>query len=275
MIRFVASYPKSGSTWVRLFLMAYEDPDGFDFNHRPLHHRNDTDTKVYGRVSPVEVEKLTQDEVRLLRGAVLVWLSRVAERETKGPCYVKTHSANVVVNGLAWIPPEITERALYILRDPRDVVVSYADHLGEGVDDGIRRLADEQHSIHRDGPVHQPIMSWSLHVGSWLRETPFDKLALRYEDLAADPEKWFREVLKFFGFLFDQARFDAALKLTSFDRLRVEEDKQGFNSRSSKQERFFRQGKAGAWRDVLSEAQVARIEADHGAMMRECGYSTT
>lgn len=272
MIRWIASYPKSGSTWVRLFLMAYENPAEFDFNRRPLHHRSDDNQSAYEQVSPVEVEALDAGEVRLLRGAVLVRLSRAAQSKTKGPCYCKTHSANIVVNGLAWIPPEITERAIYILRDPRDVALSYADHLGESIDATIRTMGSEQHSIRRAVSIHVPILSWSVHVESWLRDTPFDKLALRYEDLITDPEKWFREVLKFFGFLFDQERFDAAMELTSFETLRAEEDKRGWNSCSKEQARFFRQGRAGAWRDVLTDEQAAQIEANHGETMRRCNY---
>ncbi len=95
---------------------------------------------------------------------------------------------------------------------------------------------------------------------------------LRYEDLLAEPGKWFREVLRFFGIAFDAARFGQAMELTSFDRLRDAEAERGFEAKSAKQERFFRQGKAGGWRDVLSAEQAARIEADHGAVMRQCGY---
>jgi aryl sulfotransferase len=62
------------------------------------------------------------------------------------------------------------------------------------------------------------------------------------------------------------------MELTSFDRLRVAEDEHGYDAKSDYQKRFFRNGKAGGWRDALSAEQAARIEVDHGVVMRECGY---
>ncbi len=179
----------------------------------------------------------------------------------------------LIVNGLAWIPRDFTERALYILRDPRDVAVSLADHLGLSVDDAIAAMGDEQRKLDRGfGGVHVPLMSWSLHVGSWRRELPYDQFALRYEDLLADPARWFQAVLNFFGLAFDRGRFDEALARTTFDRLKSDEDAIGYDAKSDHQTRFFREGKADGWRGVLSAEQAARIEADHGPVMRECGY---
>jgi len=272
MIRWISSYPKSGNTWVRLFLTAYEKPDSFDLNRRPVHFKQDIDPNIYKRLSPVPLDELTMVEARLLRGAVLVWLSRLADVKTKGPVNLKTHCANVTINGTSWIPPELTESALYLLRDPRDVAVSFADHLGVSIDDAIARMADNQRELHAGTAIHQPLMSWSTHVRSWRRDLPYSTFALRYEDLLADPDKWFREVLKFFGYLFDQERFDWAMRLTGFDVLRASEDAHGYKPKSAKQTRFFRRGKAGGWRGVLTDEQAARIETDHGAVMRECGY---
>lgn len=273
MIRWIASYPKSGSTWTRLFLMAYSDPAGFDINMASPNFTQDTNTDVYEQVAKAEVQCLTDTEARLLRGAVLVRLSRLARQHTKGPAYLKTHSANVTVNGMSWIPPDFTERSVYILRDPRDVAVSVADHMGLSLDGAIDTMASEQRKLDRGfGGVHVPLMSWSMHVGSWLRDLPYDQMALRYEDLLADPDRWFQAVLNFFDLAFERGRFNEALARTSFDRLRADEDAGGFDAKSDHQKRFFRSGKAGGWRDVLTAEQAARIEAGHGAMMRQCGY---
>jgi len=149
MIRWIASYPKSGNTWVRLFLMAYADPGAFDLNQRSADHTQDTNADVYEQVAAAELQCLSDTEARLLRGAVLVRLSRLAKANSGGPAYLKTHSANVTVNGLAWIPPDFTERSVYILRDPRDVAVSLADHLGLSLDDAIAAMGGEQRELGR------------------------------------------------------------------------------------------------------------------------------
>ena len=276
MIRWIVSYPKSGNTWVRLFLMAYADPPAFDLNARSGDHTQDTNPDIYEEVAKVELQCLNDAEARLLRGAVLVRLSRAARANGGGPAYLKSHSANVTVNGLAWIPPDFTDRSLYILRDPRDVAVSLADHLAVSVDDAIVVMGDKQRKLDRGfGGVHVPLMSWSMHIQSWTRALPYGQFSLRYEDLLAEPGRWFQTALNFFEIPFDRARFNEALALTSFDRLRAAEDKDGYDAKSEKQSRFFRSGKAGAWRDVLSADQAARIKADHGAVMRECRYLET
>jgi len=272
MIRWIASYPKSGNTWVRLFLMAYEDPAGFDPNQRSADQAIDTSPGFYEQAGGADIEALSGPEVLLLRGAALVRLNRQAHTNTGGQVYLKSHSANVTLNGLAWIPPSYTDRTLYMLRDPRDVVVSMADHLGISIDEGLAVMADKLKMLGEPDALYVPLLSWSDHVESWLRDLPYDQFSLRYEDLLADPGRWFQAVLNFFGIAFDRARLNEAMELTSFDHLYAAEGVNGFDARSAHQARFFRDGKAGGWRDVLSGEQAARIEADHGEMMRQCGY---
>lgn len=269
MIRWIASYPKSGNTWVRLFLMAYENPDEFHFNCRPKNYKHDMNKKVYESISQEPIEGLTRDEARLMRGALLVRLLRDCAGK---PCYMKTHCANIVVNGVPFIPAEITEKVLYILRDPRDVVLSCADHLQKSFDETITFMNDDQASITKEEVIEQPIRSWSSHVNSWLRPVPFDRLAVRYEDLIDDSQKWFREILRFFEFDFNQEHFDRALKLTAFSRLHREEKAEGYVGKVSNQKSFFRKGVAGTWKNFLNQSQIRCIEADHKEAMLLCAY---
>ncbi len=273
MIRWIASYPKSGNTWVRIFLLSYEYPDYTPNDSMEIfNHKQDIDLYVYNKVSPIQLNKLTLDEVRLLRGAALVHHMREAFGKTSGPMYLKTHSANITVNNAAWIPPEITENSIYIIRDPRDVVISFADHLGEPIDQTITRISDPQQELHsKDTNLHQPITSWSLNVKSWLRDLPFNQFAIRYEDLIADPEHWFKKVLSFQGFIFNQESFDRAMRMSSFDSLSAKENEQN-SPRSTHQKKFFREGKAGGWQDVLTGKQALQIEKIHEETMKTCAY---
>ena len=270
MIRWISSYPKSGNTWVRLFLMAYADPAVFDINQRSADHTQDTNSEIYKKVSPVDGKDLTDTEVRLLRGAVLVQMVR---QTPDNMLYLKTHSSNISTNNLAWIPPEYTDRALYIIRDPRDVVVSLADHMDSSVDDTIKVMANEDQKLDKWGTiVHVPLLSWSLHINSWMRDLPYDTHVLRYEDLISEPERQFQVLINFFKMKFDRTRFNKAMNLTSFDALQRAESNDGFDARSAKQKKFFRSGKVGSWQDVITDRQEAEIIRSHSTVMQQCSY---
>ena len=205
MIRWLASYPKSGNTWVRLFFLAYADPDGFHINNLSQDFTTDTNPDVYEEVAKVELQMLTTTEAKLLRGAVLVRLSKIAYENTGGPVYLKSHSANVGGGGILWIPPDYTDKSIYLVRDPRDVAVSLADHMGFTIDDAIVMMADEDRSLDRgfDG-IHVPLLSWSFHVGSWWRNHSYNNMVMRYEDLTLDPNTHFQSLLTWFDIKFDR-----------------------------------------------------------------------
>ncbi len=269
MIRWIASYPKSGNTWLRLFLKAYVQGDQFSLNERLEGHLQDTDKDYNRLVSPVPVEELSGPEQLAIRGAALVHMLRVF-----GTPYVKTHCANITLD---WqgnlIPVGLTERAVYIMRDPRDVVVSYADHGGKTIDETIARLADVSNMVvHQDGRGVQPLTSWSKHVQSWTREMPFPVFITSYEYLHQDPVGTFRALLEFLGWPVNEDMLQDAVVRVQFAHLAASEQKDGFWQRSPHQKKFFRQGTVGGWRDVLTKEQASKIEADHGDMMREWNY---
>ena len=96
---------------------------------------------------------------------------------------------------------------------------------------------------------------------------------MRYEDMLATPIKTFGELVKFLGLPKDPARLKKAIRFSNFRELASQEKKERFvESRPDGKAAFFRQGKTGAWRGVLSEAQVEQILDCHGEMMTRLGY---
>ncbi len=249
--------------------MAYANPGVFDFNSRPPNHRQDTDEFVWKSISPVPLEDLTEQENYQLRGSALVWLNRGA---AELPLYLKTHCARVSLDKEAqMIPIALTESVLYMIRDPRDVLVSFADHMDLSIEETIETMADP-HRVINHMHVLQVVGSWSLNVQSWTRPIPTDRFILRYEDLLDDADKWFRKILYFYKIKIDEHRFADAMLSTNFRNLQAHEARTGYASKSKKQATFFREGKSGGWQDVLTAAQVDRIVSDHGEVMKEYGY---
>ena len=185
---------------------------------------------------------------------------------------MKTHECNAVVGDIPLIPAGLSGPSIYLVRDPRDVAVSYADHMGLDLDTAIKRITSEGTSVAANaerGSLPQVLSSWSKHVQSWASRDYVR--TVRYEDLLADSQE-FRKVLEQYGLDYDQAKFANSVEKTSFAALRQAEYEDGFREKGKRQARFFRNGKAGAWREVLNNEQVSRLEAVLGQEMKKQGY---
>ena len=275
-IVWLASYPKSGNTWLRVFLSHFlsNGNQAVDINALEMIRaagRRDTFDEALG----VESSDLTVDEIECLRPAVY---RQFAER-APATLYLKLHDANTrTADGKPLIPPDATRGALYVVRNPLDVAISAAHHSGVSVEQSIERLGTEDlavpSNVHRlDPQLRQRLLSWSAHVLSWLDQTEIPVHLMRYEDMLSQPLETFRSALRFIGLPGDEERVGRALGLSSFESLQRQEQARGFRERpAAATASFFRQGKAGGWREVLTPAQVRRILQDHGAVMQRLGY---
>lgn len=270
-IVWLASYPKSGNTWLRAFLANYlSDADRpVDINELPRLSVSDNSPRPYERLLKKPAATITPQEVQRLRPKVH---RRIAE-SAPGRVFVKTHNAIANLGGVGTITLGVTGAALYVLRNPFDVAVSFADHYGLSLDKAVRALNDERNAT-LPGPdiLFQLLSSWSRHVWSWTTAPGLKLHLLRYEDMTAAPEAAFRGVLEFLGLAFDPARLERAVRFSSFKVLAEQEAREGFVERSAKGSRFFREGKVGGWRAQLSDDQVQAIVAAHRQALRTYGY---
>lgn len=258
-INWIASYPKSGNTFVRMLTSAYVTGH-LDINSQ-LITEYDSPKYLYKALAPSDLD---HDENIFLRPAVL--LHMLASRKYSPPI-VKTHWANIVVHGITAIPRKLTGSAVYLVRDPRDVCVSFARHIGKTVDQTIYEMSNHNNVMYDDeSKVATYLTTWSEHVESWERDFV---TVVRYEDLKADPEGEFARILKAFGIKVNLQRLRKAIRLTDIERLKIQERKRGFVE-IGKQDKFFGQGKG--WCNELTDKQSRRIEEDHGEVMQKYGY---
>ena len=234
----------------------------------------DTKDAVYLRLSPLPLNELTFTDTLFLRDAALFHM--VAETNSS-LVFMKTHSANVEIDGFHLIRPQITRNAVYMIRDPRDVAVSFALHAGLPIDEVIDMMGTDKAIGHNTFGFAQTtfdyLSSWSKHVKSWLNGS-HEVAVVRYESLMSDPVRIFSGLVEFLGSdgKPDQDKIRRCVENCSFGRLRAEEDAKGFIEKSPKADKFFRRGKVGGWIDVLTPAQSRRIEDDHGEVMEKFGY---
>jgi aryl sulfotransferase len=269
----LASYPKSGNTWLRIFLQSLI-AGGKEVNLNALDLVSSVGSREhFDRILDIASSDLTDDEIARARPAQY----KIESLEARHPLIRKVHDVwGLTPAGESLFPSELTLGAVYIVRDPRDVAVSYAHHMSWTVDRTIAFMANPSAVIAMSKrrialQLPQHLSSWSRHVESWL-DAPVRLLLIKYEDMLADPVVRFGEVARFLGIDSTPVAIEAAVNATRFDRLRAVEDKNGFTECMSGADRFFRRGVAGGWRDTLSSEQVVRIEADHRSMMRKLGY---
>ena len=241
-IIWLASYPKSGNTWVRLMINAYKT--GYlDINNIET-TTSDANKYHYQLVSPIPVSEMPVMDVFMMRNSSLLHMQY---QHRYRPVITKTHCANINAVSSPMIPPEWTKSAIHIVRDPRFV-------LGKG------------------GKAPSMLCSWSTHTKSWTGENKFPVINIRYEDIKKAPITCLTKIIEWLGLDVDQDRIKKTIEMTTIDNLQKEESAKGFSEKSEHNERFFRKGIVGEWVDVLTKEQASKILNDHKSMMEYYNY---
>jgi len=270
-IIWLASYPKSGNTWVRAFLYnLFRNPDRpTPPNELARMTYGDSSKDWFQAVSDRPLDELTDEEVSRLRPAVQRYLTRLEP----GTIFVKTHNYMGPIFGTPSIAMECTAGAVYVVRNPLDMVTSLASHFGTDIDGAIAMLNDPNEGAPPDArQVAQAYSDWSTHVRSWTGQANRSLHVMRYEDMTAKPVDTFTGLVGFLGVNANRKRIRKAIEFSSFRVLQALERKQGFRERSVHAESFFRRGKTGGWQDDLTAAQVERIVSHHHEQMERFGY---
>lgn len=270
----LASYPKSGNTWMRLALWALHHGRAIDFADFVGWIPVGGSRAVFDEVLGVESSDLTEAEIEALRPRLM----EILAGEATAPMLRKVHDAWVrTPAGEPLFPPAVTLGAVYVVRDPRDVAVALTHHAGMTIDEAIALLGAPdawlvtsarttgRHLVSR-------LLSWSQHVESWLDAPDTRVLPVRYEEMLDDMPAVLGEVAAFLDWQAPPEAVAAAVEATRFERLRDEETRRGFREKPPVSPRFFRRGEAGGWRDTLTNRQAERIERDHGSVMARLGY---
>lgn len=271
-ILWLASYPKSGNTWLRAFLanlvLGGEAPLGLEAIRR--FGWGDMEAPLYEEVAGRKLGALDDMAIHRLRPRV----HRLAvERRGGDTLIAKTHNAVTVVGGVPTVTPEVTAAAIYVIRNPLDVVPSYADHFALTLDQAVDAICAERNVLlGTPESVFQVLGNWSFHVRSWTGAPGLTRHVVRYEDMRLKPRETFGGIAAFLGLGADAARVDRAIRFSSFDELARQESETGFAERSTLARRFFRRGEAGGWRRTLDRRHVATIVGHHRAVMRSFGY---
>ncbi len=270
-ILWLASYPKSGNTWMRVFLSAYRNHGYAEINKTGPFSYDDMSKYTYQVVSPKPYTEMKPQEMAAVRGAYLVHMTNLGQGDR---LFLKTHSCIGHLADFPAIPEILTEGAIYLMRDPRDVCVSYAHHCQMSIDETIEFMTKEGATINHDTRYHA-LGTWSQHVISWVDpEVGFPRHFVRYEDMKKHTLKTFKNTVEFLGWEYDEDIMKKTLEAVKFSNLRKQEDKDGFREQSYSGAKFFRKGEVGSWKEELTNEQAQRIVDAFGDTMEKLGYKT-
>ncbi|TQV85353.1 sulfotransferase domain-containing protein [Aliikangiella coralliicola] len=277
-IYWLASYPKSGSTWVRAFIFNLLNDEQKKFRI------NDLDTgpiascrKWVEDAIDFDISELCHNEIDLLRPGAYRWLSENMSQNG----YHKVHDAYTTLpDSNRLFPLEATRGALYIIRNPLDVAVSLACFTGNSIDKTIEDMGNIEattcgNPLKFHQQLRQLLSSWSQHVMSWVNASDISKLIVRYEDLKFKSMTSFTQIAHFLQLPTSEVAIKNALAQCQLKRLQEQEIHQPFKECSESAMRFFRKGVVGDWLEMLNSEQVQSIVDEHGSVMRKFGYLTS
>ena len=265
MIFWIASYPKSGNTWLRTLLSTYYySPDGV-YDEKLLKNIDQFPTKKY--LLNFEYNK------KIVGDTCKHWIrSQEKINIDKKLRFFKTHNAFGKVNNFDFTNSENSIGCLYIVRDPRNVFTSVKNHYELDTDKAMKWMTNEKQFIYDVQNFDdvgfsdfQFISSWSLNYKSWKVQKKVPTKFIRYEDLSEKTFSLFKEIIQFINKItnnnekIDLSKLKKALNSTTFEKLKEKEKTDGFSEAiSSKKDKnkkipFFNLGPKNNWKNLLDE----------------------
>lgn len=277
MIIWIASYPKSGNTWLRSIItsLLYTTDGIFDFKlikkikQFPTRNQFQEFTKNFNDIN--EISKfwlLAQDKINL----------------TEEIKFFKTHNLNCAVNKNSFTNKSHTLGTIYVVRDPRNLVNSIKNHYNKGNDEEAKNFLISKKILSRvpkdnEADIATLLGSWSDHYNFWTKRNS-NLLLIKYEDLILDTKKELERIIiylkKFMTVEINPEKIKNILNTTSFDHLKGLENKGLFNENvydSKKNKiRFFNKGPSNDWTKVLDKKIQDDLEKIFYKEMKELGY---
>ncbi|MGJ4907509.1 sulfotransferase domain-containing protein [Bradyrhizobium oligotrophicum] len=274
-IVWIASFPKSGNTWTRALL--HNLLGEIASPQQPPHHINMLHQQTWWEFGAKQFEAVlgkpfteaSHRELAEARPQAQAWMAQ----NCAGPFFAKTHLCVGEDCGIPTINLDATLAAVYVVRNPLDIAISFAHHSNESIDETIAKMATPNFtSPNRVQHIYETMGSWSQHVASWIGIYSRPVHIMRYEDMLAQPVRTFGALARFLRLKPTEAQLNAAIQKSSFAELQRQENESGFREKPPAAERFFREGTSGQWAKVLSPAQIQEVVRAHAPMMQRFGY---
>ena len=279
MIVWLASFPKSGNTWVRAMISSLIYSDNGVFNFEII-------KKIQQFPNKKHFEKFT-DKYQNVQELKKFWVAAQEQINLdKKIKFLKTHHINCKIDEYPFTNKNNTLATIYVVRDPRSLVESFSNYYKINKDAAIKSITSKElvsgagFIKNKQNNVFTIIGSWSDHYNSWTKANA-NLLILKYEDLLIDTLKELNKIIvflkKFIVFNYNDFKIQNIISSTSFENLEKMEKEIGFFEvadieNNQNKIKFFNKGKQNDWRKYLNENEIEYISSKFNYEMKELGY---
>jgi len=282
MIIWLASYPKSGNTWVRFFILSllFGNKKEINLDHLKNIEQFPSKSQFVG----------LELDIKNLREVAKNWI--IVQKKinlSKKVRFYKTHNTLCRIDKNRFTDQQNTLGAIYIVRDPRNVITSVKNHFNHNSYEKTKNfIFDEKRVVllarpnfnRRDYSLPQIIGSWQTHYKTWkIMNKNF--LLIKYENLINTPNSEFKKIANYlerlFKTKFTNEQIERAINSSSFDKLQKMEEKKGFfesaeNKQTGEKNKFFYLGPKNDWTKILDKEIADEISSRFEPEMKELGY---
>jgi hypothetical protein len=278
MIIWISSYPKSGNTYLRSFISSYyfSKKGKFDFN-------------LLLNILQFPSVKFATKNINSIDEASKNWIFNQNHFFSNEKIqFIKTHNTLEKYNGNEFTNEKLTLGAIYIVRDPRNVITSITNHYSLTYDQAYKKMIDSNSNlleISRDNDYSNFTFlgSWSNHYKSWKNTKRFNTLFIKYEDLEKNKYETFKKIITFINSLkkekeqINEKKFINSINSTNFSNLKNKEQIEGFeesmiSKKSGNKIQFFNLGFNNRWQKILPKEILLKLNKSLQSDLNELGY---
>jgi aryl sulfotransferase len=274
-INWLASYPKSGNTWMRIFFINLLHPNLKTSINQLQYIRHSASRALFDSYSDIPSSDLTSLEIEQMRPEIYEAMAKSAQDQF----FLKIHDVyKKDEKSHSIISQEASKAIIYLVRNPLDLALSFSKFKTVSIDQIIEEMEREDNTLSKDDQrslkvqLPQTLSTWNHHVKSWTQQSDIPILIVKYEDLLKEPFYQFKKVVQFLGFNYSDNEIKVAVQKSNFETLKNQESVLGFREKYSSTEVFFRSGVAGEGEKKLSLSQIQQITKPHQEMMQRFGY---
>ena len=277
MIIWIASYPKSGNTLLRSLLASYFFSNDGNFEFNDLNHIKQFPAIENFRKLGIDLSNESEVFQNFIEAQKLI------NKENKKIKFIKTHSSLCKINNCNFTDLKNTLGAIYIVRDPRNVVTSFAHHYNLNIEQATDTLIDKFRWLVKTEKMYKTFLgSWNVNYNSW-KQLNKRFMLVKYEDLVNKKKTTLIKIFKFIQTLnneelkIDMVKLNKVIKSTEFHKMKTLEQKNFFtesivDSDTGKRKIFFNLGPQNDWKKILDDKSRRKIETSFKKEMFELGY---